>query len=258
MTENKIYNLPPYGAMLEGYTPRMLNVNTNGNRKLKNSETTRFIIWNLPAVKTCPFRTAACEKSCYARKAERVYPQVLPSRERNYSDSLEAVFVENMIYTINRTIFDARGRMKKAYAGKRIIFRIHESGDFYNLEYAQKWVEIIKYYEYRVPQLRFVAYTKSIPYFVNIYRNALNAPYGYHDINQCIPCNLHLISSIWDDTREGLREMTKEYNFKVYTALSAADFEAQKTELTECTCENCATCAKCWNRSYNYIVVKIH
>lgn len=254
----RVYNLPPYGAMLEGYTPQLLNVNTNGNRKLKNDATTRFIIWNLPAVKTCPFRTAMCEKSCYARKAERVYPQVLPSRERNYEESLRATFVEDMIYTINSTIFDARGRMRKAYRGKQIVFRIHESGDFYNYEYVSKWLEIIRYYEECLPQLRFVAYTKSISYFVGRYYAQLTADNGYRDINQYLPVNLHLISSIWDDTLAGLKDMTAKYNFKVYTALNAVDFEARKTEVTECTCENCATCSKCWNREYCYMVVKIH
>lgn len=274
----RVYNLPPYGAMLEGYIPQLLNVNTNGNRKLKNDATTRFIIWNLPAVKTCPFRTAMCEKSCYARKAERVYPQVLPSRERNYEESLRATFVEDMIFTINSTIFDARGRMRKAYRGKQIVFRIHESGDFYNYEYTRKWLEIMRYYEDRIPQLTFVAYTKSISYLVQaagfdcstsaveranngyFIRNDLTVLQSNTgiDITDYLPVNFNPISSIWDDTRDYSRHITLAYNFKVYTALNAADFEARKTELTECTCENCATCSKCWNPAHRYIVVKIH
>jgi hypothetical protein len=35
--------------------------------------------------------------------------------------------------------------------------RIHESGDFYNQAYVNKWVEIVKHF----PNLQFLAYTKS-------------------------------------------------------------------------------------------------
>ena len=98
-----------------------LNINTNGNKKLRNTENVRFLIWNLPAVKTCPFRTPHCEKACYARKAERVYPQVAPSRERNFEASQRADFIENMIYTIETEL------TRKKYAGKkaRVFLPVH-------------------------------------------------------------------------------------------------------------------------------------
>jgi hypothetical protein len=121
--------------------PKLLNVNINGNRKLQNTDTIRYMIWNLPAVKTCPFRTEMCEKSCYARKAERIYPQVLPSREENYTESLENDFAANMIFTIEKKL------NSKAFAGKKCIFRVHESGDFYNVEYTRKWIKICKHFE---------------------------------------------------------------------------------------------------------------
>ena len=79
---------------------KKLNVNINGNKKLVNTSSVRFMIWNLPAVVTCPFATEHCKHFCYARKAERVYPQVLPAREKNLKDSMEEDFVANMIYTI--------------------------------------------------------------------------------------------------------------------------------------------------------------
>ena len=132
---------------------KTLNVNINGNKKLKNNETTRFMIWNLPSVITCPYRTALCEKSCYAQKAERVYPQVLPSRERNLEESKQEDFVENMIFTIEKHL------VSKAFQGKKTVFRIHESGDFYNINYARKWVEIAKHFE-NDKRIIFLAYTK--------------------------------------------------------------------------------------------------
>ena len=132
---------------------RYLNVNVNGNRKLKNSNKIRFIIWNLPAEKTCPFSTENCRKSCYAKKAERLYPQCLASREKNFADSLKSDFVENMIYTIETELATAK------YKNKHVVFRIHESGDFYNLEYMAKWVAIAEHF-LNNPQITFLAYTK--------------------------------------------------------------------------------------------------
>ena len=222
---------------------KKLNVNTNGNKKLRNTDKVRFIIWNLPAVKTCPFRTALCEKSCYARKAERTYKQVLPSRERNYNDSLDAEFVENMIYTIETEL------NSKKFNGKLAVFRIHESGDFYNLEYTRKWIEIVKHFE-NDNRITFLAYTKSIVYF-------LQAGYGLH----MFPKNIVIRSSLWADTTERNITFTKAYNFPIYTALTAQEMETERQTghyFTECKCDDCANCGYCWNNQNKDIIVKIH
>lgn len=220
-----------------------LNINVNGNKKLRNTDALRFIIWNLPAVKTCPYRTPHCEKSCYARKAERVYPQVLPARELNYSQSLEPDFAENMIYTIETEL------SRKKYAGKKVVFRIHESGDFYSLEYARKWVKIARHFENR-ENLVFLAYTKSLICLTL-------CGYGTPDF----PKNFVIRSSLWDDTTRENRERTAEYNFPVYTALSRSDMDAERAnghQFTECRCDDCAGCGHCWNTEHREIIVEIH
>lgn len=222
---------------------KKLNVNTNGNKKLQNTETLRFMIWNLPAVKTCPFRTALCEKSCYARKAERVYPQVLPSRERNYIDSLGADFVENMIYTIESEL------NTKKYKNKLCVFRIHESGDFYNLEYTQKWVEIAKHFENN-PNIVFLAYTKSITYLIN-------CGYGLTGF----PSNLVIRSSLWKDTATDKIELTNIYKFPIYTALTAQEMDVEKQNghiFAKCNCADCAKCGLCWYPAISDIICEIH
>ena len=220
-----------------------LNVNTNGNKKLQNTDKIRFIIWNLPAVKTCPFRTALCEKSCYARKAERVYPSVLPSREKNYQASLQADFVENMIFTIEKEL------SSKKYNGKLAVFRIHESGDFYNMEYTEKWITIAKHFE-KDTRIKFLAYTKSIIYFVN-------AGYGLPGF----PENLIIRSSLWKDTKQDKVDITSVYNFPVYTALTEKEMIEEKQNghiFSICKCDNCANCRLCWNSKVKDIICKIH
>lgn len=220
-----------------------LNVNINGNRKLRNTDKIRFIIWNLPAVKMCPFRTALCEKSCYARKAERVYPQVLPSRERNYQDSLQSDFVERMIYTIEKEL------STKKYNGKLTVFRIHESGDFYNLEYTKKWVEIAKHFENN-DKIVFLAYTKSLVYLIRA---------GY-DAKE-FPKNFVVRSSLWSDTSTANRDYTELYNFPIYTAFTRSQMNVEHANghiFTECRCEDCANCGYCWNKEHKDIICEIH
>lgn len=217
---------------------KKLNVNINGNTKLKNNEKIRFMIWNLPAQKTCPFATELCKKSCYAKKAERLYKNVLPCREQNYINSLEYTFVDNMIFTIENLLNN------KAFNGKKAVFRIHESGDFYNLEYAIKWYWIAKHFE-NDNRIIFTAYTKSIIYFINL-------GYGLNDF----PKNLIIRASLWDDTRKDLKELIFAYNFPVYTALK--DIPKNNRYFTECRCSDCATCLKCYTNDYKNIAVKIH
>lgn len=222
---------------------KKLNVNVNGNKKLQNNSDTRFVIWNLPAVKTCPYSTPMCQKSCYARKAECIYPQVLPSREKNYLDSLEDEFVDNMIYTIE-SLLKSRG-----FLGKRVIFRIHESGDFYNVDYAAKWVMICRHFVDN-PQIVFLAYTKSIIYMIN-------CGYGL----DTFPKNLIIRSSLWKDTKKELVDLTFSYNMPIYTALTAGEMETERQnghKFAKCECKNCATCQICWNASIKDVICEIH
>lgn len=222
---------------------RYLNININGNLKLKNNDKTRFIIWNLPAIETCPYSTELCRKSCYARKAERLYKDVLFSRKTNYKRSLQADFVENMIFTIETEL------NTKKFKGKKVVFRIHESGDFYSLEYAEKWVKIAKHFENN-KNIVFLAYTKSIKYFTILDYNLPN-----------FPTNLIIRSSLWSDTLPELAKLTKWYSFPIYTALTENEMETERQNghvFAKCNCKDCATCGMCWNNKIKDIIVKIH
>lgn len=226
---------------------KKLNINTNGNKKLRNTENVRFMIWNLPAVKTCPFATEMCKTSCYARKAERVYPTVLPSREQNYNDSLSVNFVYNMIHSIEKLLNG------KAYNGKKAIFRIHESGDFYSLDYVRKWVQICKHFE-NDSRIEFVAYTKSITYFISLGYGKTCPPYNP---KTAFPTNLHILSSIWNDTPHRLFDLTITHSFPIYTAMTTEQIDTAEN-VTVCRCDDCATCGKCWDKSEKCIACKIH
>ena len=222
---------------------RYLAVNVNGNRKLQNTANVRWIIWNLPAVTTCPFATAHCRESCYARKAERFYPQTLPARERNYQATLEPDFSEKMIFTLETEITSRKN------SGKLTIVRIHESGDFYSTEYVEKWLKVCRHFADNL-NVVFLAYTKSIPYVIAC---------GYGTSQW--PKNIVVRSSLWDDTKFEMRYDTASYDIPVYTALTGAEMldERKKGHLFfECKCEDCAKCRACINPAVKDIIVKIH
>lgn len=207
---------------------KKLNV-SNGNKKLVSNESTRFIVWNLPSVKTCPYATEHCKASCYARKAERVYPTCLPSRERNFDESKKTDFVENMVYTIMETA--------KRSKAKNIVVRIHESGDFYNREYANKWLEIANLCK-ADKRIKFIAYTKSFVYFDGVK----------------LPKNFNLRASLWDDTTEAQKEIVSRNGWNIYAAVE--QFQSGDN-FTRCRCKDCATCKKCW-QNYKDIRCEIH
>lgn len=205
-----------------------------GNKKLVGDAENAFMIWNLPAVSTCPNRTALCEKSCYAMKAQRLYPSVKMSREANLEDSKNPEFVNQMIDTINYYL------LKKAVKGKTVWFRIHESGDLYSLEYAKNWVKIAEAF----PEINFTAYTKSI-YIIK----ALGE----------IPANLVVRFSIWDDTKPEHVEMAKTLNLPIYTAFIPELLEKKVVEenYTKCDCD-CSKCKMCYSPNIQKLAVAIH
>ena len=209
---------------------------SDGNKKLVQNSNISFLIWSIPAVITCPFRTALCEKFCYAKKAETAYPDVLPARMRNLEISKSSDFVLRMIYTISVELERPKNK------GKKIVFRIHESGDFYNLEYAKKWLEIMRYFE-KDNRIVFVAYTKSVTYFDGVE----------------IPKNFKLLASVWNDTTEKNLEIIARNNYKIYTAFKCEEMKkALKDGFVKCRCKDCATCGKCWNKSQKNICCEIH
>ena len=216
-------------------TKKDLNQNiyiSEGNKKLKRNDNSYFLIWSLPSVVTCPYATSLCKKSCYAKKAERQYKQVLPCRERNLQESRKSSFVADMVQSI--TYYTNLPKNKD----KQCFFRIHESGDFYNLPYLIKWMQIAE----QLPDVTFTAYTKSVS-FVNAVRSH-------------IPKNLVIRYSIWDDTREKDVQLAQKLNLPIFTAKDKGELESLK-EYSICP-NDCSRCKKCYSNKYKRIAIAIH
>lgn len=88
-------------------------------------------------------------RDCYAKKAERLYPNVLPSRLSHYN-----LFTQNRPAFIAQIIYE----IKKANTP---YFRIHESGDFFSQSYVDAWYQIMT----ALPSVKFYTYTKTTHLF---------------------------------------------------------------------------------------------
>lgn len=111
---------------------------SNGNLKMN------IPTFNLPAGRTCPGSTPTCRRFCYAKKAERSYPNVLPCRMRNYEISMSYDFTTEM----SLMLFNKKNLTH---------LRIHESGDFYSQPYLEKWFELCRMF----PHVQFLVFTQS-------------------------------------------------------------------------------------------------
>ena len=220
---------------MEKINKRDLNKNiyiSEGNRKLKRNDNSYFLIWSLPSQITCPYATALCKASCYAKKAERIYPQVLPCRQRNLEETHKKSFVADMVQAITYYINLPKNRNKQAY------FRIHEAGDFYNLAYVYKWIEIAE----QLPNVIFTAYTKSVK-FIDI-------------AHKHIPDNLVIRYSIWDDTDPKDVQIAQRLGLPIFTAKDKKELYTLK-EYNVCP-NDCSICKKCYSNDYKKIAIAIH
>lgn len=135
------------GNYIKNESPNLPTITMSfGNAKVSYD----ILIFNIPAIKTCP-NNELCKDTCYARKAEKLYPSVLPCRENNYQASILPSFIDRMVSLISISI--------ERYSVKAV--RIHESGDFYSKDYANKWELIAKQIKTEYPDIVFFAYTKS-------------------------------------------------------------------------------------------------
>lgn len=141
---------------------------SHGNSKL-NKDT---IIFNLPAGKTCPGASSCLafakeldngkrtivdgpdmQFRCFAACSEAQYPAVYNARRHNHTLVLKLqddwAGLTYQLYT------DLNNNRKKST--KKV--RIHESGDFFTLNYFSAWVTVAR----ANPDLIFYAYSKNLP-----------------------------------------------------------------------------------------------
>lgn len=188
---------------------------TFGNTKMS------IPLFSLPAIETCIGSTPLCRKYCYAKRPQLMFPALRAKRKKNLALSKTDKFVDVISKEIASIEFIP-------------FFRIHESGEFYNQEYLNKWFEICK----RFPERKFLAFTKAFQL----------------DFSKR-PKNLSIYFSIWADTDTSLFR-----NRKIKKAITVIDYKwAKKDGLNKAIstkhaikCKgHCDKCLICFNNESN-------
>ena len=128
---------------------------TSGNAKLKKTaKLNKCIIkvFSLPAGGTCPF-AGACKNWCYATTGNYCFPTVKAKHLNNFRISCSVSFADAIWGELKEIVAKAKG--------KKVWVRLHDTGDFYNDDYTNNWLTIMR----KVPNVEFYAYTKSHPLF---------------------------------------------------------------------------------------------
>lgn len=113
---------------------------------MENTKIGKIPSFSLPALDSCPGKTTWCEKACYAAKIERVYR----CAKKAYDLNFELVKGTDFVATINEELTKL---VKKGIT----TFRLHVSGDFYDVRYIYNWLKIVK----ANPTITFFGYTHS-------------------------------------------------------------------------------------------------
>jgi hypothetical protein len=99
--------------------------------------------WSIPAVQTCPGRTFACERVCYATHGRFSTTKSKEALRWRLQQSKRKDFAERMI--------------DEVYTRGVLVCRVHVAGDFYSPVYLSKWIEIASVSR----NTRFFTYTRS-------------------------------------------------------------------------------------------------
>ena len=182
------------------------------NKKLSYLNVTSF---SLPAGYTCPFADICLSKfprhgkkgdlkdygevRCFAASTEAAYRTVRERRWRNF-DLLKRKSADEIGDLISKSIKEHE-RTKRGIQ----ILRIHDSGDFFNQNYFDGWLQAAK----ERPDIIFYAYTKAIPF--------------WKARKEQIPPNLRLIAS-----RGGKADDQIEADFREATIVSGVEEAIEK------------------------------
>ena len=99
--------------------------------------------FSLPVIVTCPGTTPFCHRFCYGLNGWFKTANIKRINEKRLDATLEPDFIDTITEEIRKTRAPA--------------FRLHDVGDFYTVEYVEKWIQIAK----RLPDVIFFGSTRS-------------------------------------------------------------------------------------------------
>jgi hypothetical protein len=102
-------------------------------------------------LKTCP-NAGVCASGCYARSGAYILSNVSQAYETRLELTQSDTFVERIGIELEKLLSRARKN------NRRVVIRVHDSGDFYSPKYQLSWYYIAKAF----PEVLFYAYTKQV------------------------------------------------------------------------------------------------
>lgn len=99
--------------------------------------------FSLPPGKTCPGKSAFCDKFCFGLHGRYKLPNVIEANERRLEASRRPEFAGVAVREIQKACTPA--------------FRIHVVGDMYERKYIEKWIDIATH----LPDVQFFGSTRS-------------------------------------------------------------------------------------------------
>lgn len=120
--------------------------------------------FGLPAGDSCPGRTSFCN-ACYAERSEKRMKGVGDNMRHNLDLLLAAGTVDAMAELLDEMLdrYHAEAE-RRNFDDRQRIFRIHWDGDFFSLDYARAWAQVLPSY----PDVQFWCYTRSFTDPVNV------------------------------------------------------------------------------------------
>jgi len=176
--------------------------------------------FSLPALKTCPGKTEFCSRLCYGLRGRFTRKRMREIYQSNLEASKQADFVERIVYGILKTGAEA--------------FRLHVVGDFYSVEYVEKWLEIAG----RLPSVKFFGSTRSwrVPELRDIMERFRDLP------------NVHLRASLDFSHLDKPSDSGRVWSIEGKGDPCPHDYSSV---------ENCIACKKCWQTKDSNIRLRL-
>lgn len=175
-----------------------------------NLKTGTLPSFSLPVLTTCPGKTPFCERYCYGLKGWFTLEQIKGANDRRLDATLRDDFVDIIVHEIRKSRAPA--------------FRLHVIGDFYSVEYVEKWIEIAN----RLPKVIFFGSTRSwrCEFLSEVLKRFRGLPNVYIKASIDLTDNLNPFSCGW----------------RVWSV----EGEGVPCPHDLGLVENCAVCQRCW------------
>jgi len=179
----------------------MILLTQNAKMKKSSQSGTTVVNWTLPAFqsetgfKTCPM-ASACVSGCYARSGTYRFKSSVSAHNAKLELSQSENFVPAMISEIETWL--------KKRSVENLKVRIHDAGDFYSLEYFEKWIAIMRHFETE-KRVSFYAYSKMVK-MIQSYKN--------------LPVSFRVIFS-FGGKQDDLIQIETDFHSKVFESLEA-------------------------------------